>query len=77
VRAILIALPVFLVFALGWLGGRLTAPRDITRSDMKKLKAADGLIDDLSVMASEHSTLGDPFATLALDKIVNYRKVRL
>jgi len=78
-RFIILALIPIAGFAVGiWLG-RLRAPGDKRLQQdynrmIEKLARADSLIDDLSIMAAEHATLGEAGGVLMQDKISNYRR---
>lgn len=55
-------------FLLGFFIAKLQRPEP----DVRKLRIAENLIDELQVMAAEHQQYEENFAVLAMGKIVDY-----
>jgi len=67
-KAIILALIPIVAVAVGILLGRRAAssPPSLSKDDKKELEWLRGLREELIASASEHATLGDDFAVIAL-----------
>lgn len=70
-RGLIVLLAYMSPIIAAWIGYLLGS---ISRPDRKELKAATALIDDLTIKASEHATLGSDFAVITLGDINLYRR---
>lgn len=79
-RVLIVLIPFVVIFLIGLGVGRWTAPDRSSTREYRRMQrhvvAADTLIDDLTIMASEHRQFDEVFAVLAMDKIIEYRRER-
>lgn len=75
-RAIIVLLPLLLVFAVGYWLGQKQAKRErvLMQSYAHQLLSLQNLRDTLSIQASEHLILGETFPTIVLDEISKQRR---